>query len=142
MGTVTGVHSLDQALMTLHEWLKDISDELGVGDKEDAFVITRAVLVALRDRLTVEEAADFAAQLPMMLQGVYFHGYKPGNKPLKMKTRQEFVDYVDQNLNRDIDPVDAIHIVYAVLKRRISPGQLADTISGLPQEIAALWIEE
>jgi uncharacterized protein (DUF2267 family) len=133
---------LDLALTTLHEWLKDLNEELGVGDREDAFVIMRAVLVAIRDRLTVEEAADFAAQLPMLLQGVYFHGYKPGNKPIKMKTRQEFIDYVAQNLNRDIDPLQAIHAVYAVLKRRVSAGQLADTVSGLPADIAALWIEE
>jgi uncharacterized protein (DUF2267 family) len=30
------------------------------------------VLHALRDRLTVEEASDLAAQLPMLIRGLYY----------------------------------------------------------------------
>ena len=36
-----------------------------------AYRVLRAVLHALRDRVTVDVAAKFAAQLPTLLRGVY-----------------------------------------------------------------------
>ncbi len=137
--STTGIRSFDQSLSTTLEWLKDVQSEMGFGDIEDAYAATRAVLIALRDRLTVQEAADFAAQLPMLLQGVYYHGYKPGGKPIKMKTSDEFVDYVAKNLVRQIDPVHIVHAVFAVFKRRVTEGEITDVMNILPQEIAALW---
>ena len=43
----------------------------------------RATLHALRDRLTVEEAAQFAAQLPMLIRGFYYEGWNPTDKPVR-----------------------------------------------------------
>ena len=139
MTSITGVHTLDQSISTLHEWLSDLNSELGFGDMEEAYVAMRAVLIALRDRLTVDEAADFAAQLPMLLQGVFYHGYKPGNKPIKMKTSQEFVNYVAKNLTRHIDPVKVIHAVFAVFKNHMSEGQISGLSNILPADITSLW---
>ncbi|OQA04322.1 MAG: hypothetical protein BWY69_00020 [Planctomycetes bacterium ADurb.Bin401] len=139
MTSITGVHTLDHSISTLHDWLNDLNREMGFGDMEEAFVSMRSVLIALRDRLTVDEAADFAAQLPMLLQGVFYHGYKPGNKPIKMKTSQEFVNYVAKNLTRQIDPIKVIQSVFAVFKNRMTAGQIKGLSDTLPAEITSLW---
>jgi uncharacterized protein (DUF2267 family) len=40
-------------------------------------------LYSVRDRLTVEVAAHFAAQLPERLRGVFYDGWNPGRVPEK-----------------------------------------------------------
>lgn len=139
MTSITGVHTLDHSISTMHDWLSDLNSELGFGDMEEAFVAMRAVLIALRDRLTVDEAADFAAQLPMLLQGVFYHGYKPGNKPIKMKTGQEFINYVAKNMTRHIDPMKVVQSVFAVFKNRMTQGQIKGLSATLPADITSLW---
>ena len=45
--------------------------ELGTESKQEAYVVVRATLQSLRDRLPLEEAAHLGAQLPMyLLRGV------------------------------------------------------------------------
>jgi uncharacterized protein (DUF2267 family) len=51
------------------------------------------VLHALRDRLTVNEAAQFGAQLPMLVRGIYYEGWDPTRLPVKMN-REEFLQRV------------------------------------------------
>jgi uncharacterized protein (DUF2267 family) len=45
--------------------------------RSHSYAALRAVLHALRDRLTVEEAADLAAQLPMLTLGVHVNAPDP-----------------------------------------------------------------
>ena len=51
----TGVSTFDQSLNTTIEWLKDLREEMGYDDEQRAFRVMRAVLHALRDRLTIED---------------------------------------------------------------------------------------
>ena len=53
----------------------------------------RAVLHAMRDRLTVDETAHFAAQLPMLVKGVYYDGWDPSRVPKKMH-RDDFLNQI------------------------------------------------
>ena len=89
--TTTGVRTFDQSLETTREWLQEVQELMGLDDEQRAFRVMRAVLQTLRDRLTVEAAAKFAAQLPMLLQGVYYHGWTPAGKPIKIRNREEFL---------------------------------------------------
>lgn len=137
--TPTGVRTFDQSLETTREWLQAVQEQMGLDDEQRAFRVLRAVLQALRDRLTVEEAAQFAAQLPMLLQGVYFHGWTPTGKPLKIRSRQEFLDRVAEGLMRQHDPEEACRIVFRVLEERMPGGVIEDVKRILPEPIRDLW---
>lgn len=137
--TPTGVRTFDQSLETTREWLQAVQEQMGLDDEQRAFRVMRAVLQTLRDRLTVEEAAKFAAQLPMLLQGVYYHGWTPTGKPLKIRSRHEFLDKVAEGLMRQHDPQEACRTVFRVLEERMPGGVIEDVKSILPAPIRDLW---
>ncbi len=137
--TTTGVRTFDQSLETTRQWLQDLQEQMGLDDEQRAFVIMRAVLQTLRDRLTIEGAAHFAAQLPMLLQGVYYHGWTPRGKPVKIRDREEFLDRVAENLMRQHNPEEACRAVFSVVARRMAPGQIENVRSILPEPIRDLW---
>ena len=66
----TGISNLDRSIDKTNAWLAEIAAEFGTEDRQFAYRITRAWLHALRDRLPVQVAANFAAQLPELLRGV------------------------------------------------------------------------
>lgn len=49
---------------------------MGPPDRQMAYHALRGVLFTLRDRLTVEEAAHFASQLPLLIRGIFYEGYR------------------------------------------------------------------
>ena len=137
--TTTGVRTFDQSLETTREWLQAVQEQMGLDDEQRAFRVLHAVLQTLRDRLTVEEAAQFAAPLPMLLQGVYYHGWTPTGKPLKIRSRQEFLDKVAEGLMRQHDPEEACRTVFRVLEERMPGGVIEDVKRILPEPIRDLW---
>lgn len=139
MTTTTGVRTLDSSLQTTREWLRDVQEEMGLDDEQRAYRVMRAVLHVLRDRLTVEEAAQFAAQLPLVLKGMYYHEWNPTGKPLKIRDREEFLDRIAENLMREHDPREACRAVFSVLERRMPGGELDDVKQSLPENIRELW---
>jgi uncharacterized protein (DUF2267 family) len=70
----TGVSNLDRSIDKTNTWLAEIASEFGTEDRRLAYRVTRAWLHELRDRLPVPIAANFAAQLPELLRGVFYDG--------------------------------------------------------------------
>lgn len=139
--TTTGLKTFDHSLATTKEWLKDVKEEMGLADQQQAYEAMRAVLHTLRDRLTVEEATDFAAQLPMLLQGVYYHEWTTADKPLKIRDKEEFLGIIAEKLMGKHPPEDTARAVFKVFKQRITPGQISDVKNTLPPEIRELWAD-
>ena len=79
----TGVENLDRSIEKANAWLTDIDAGFGTSDRRLAYRVLRAWLHCLRDRLSVEVAAHFAAQLPDLLRGVFFDGWTPSRVPQK-----------------------------------------------------------
>jgi hypothetical protein len=64
-----GLEVLDSSYQKTQEWIGSLATQAHL-DKSDAYKALRAVLLTLRDRLPMEEAVHFGAQLPMMLRGL------------------------------------------------------------------------
>jgi uncharacterized protein (DUF2267 family) len=136
---VTGLHTFDLSLLKTKEWLEEIREELNYEDQERAFTAMRAVLHALRDRLSIEQAVNLSAQLPMMLSGVFFEGWSPSGKPLKIRTKEKFLFRVNEELRDDMDAESAVRAVFKMLSRHISEGEIESIKSNLPEHIVDLW---
>lgn len=61
-----------------------------------AYHALRGVLFTLRDRPTPDEAAHLAAQLPLLVRGIYYEGYQPSNKPERYRDKDEWLRRVHQ----------------------------------------------
>ena len=71
------------------------------GHPNKAYLALRTVLHALRDRLTVEEAVDLGAQLPMLIRGLYYEGWTLKGKPHKERTKADFLIHVKKTFEND-----------------------------------------
>ena len=140
----TGVGSLNHAIEQTQPWITDVARAMAGGgsepDREAATTALRAVLAATRDNLVVDEAADFAAQLPTIVRGLYYQGWKPSETPAKDRSRTAFLDRVAAYLaNEAIDPEAASRAVFAVLCERMPGGEPAQVRNMLTAEVKAMW---
>jgi uncharacterized protein (DUF2267 family) len=131
------VDTVERNVHTANEWLKDLAGELGVEDKEVAWRVMRAYLQVLRDRLTVDEAAQLAAQLPDLLRGVFYEGFDPGHQPQKIRDAETFLAMFGERaqLADAQEAARAAAAVTRVLRRHIAEGEMDDAMSQLPKEI-------
>ena len=138
----TTIAPFERTIQTTHTWLEDIQAELGWGaDQHQAYQALRAVLHALRDRLPVDHAAALAAQLPMLVRGIYYEGWHPHGKPVKERHKEDFLAHVESAF-RDtmtIDPEEVTQAVFRVLSKHVTPGEIENVKQSLPTEIRELW---
>jgi uncharacterized protein (DUF2267 family) len=140
--SATNLEVFDNTLQKTNRWLNDAMRLLDTKDKHMAYLAFRSTLHALRDRMTVEEVAQLAAQLPMLMRGLYYEGWDPTGKPLKLRTREEFLDRVAQELPRagdGMDPEALARAVFVVLGERLTEGEIEDLKASLPEKIRELW---
>lgn len=138
--SATGLEVFDSTIQKTNIWLKDLMELLGC-DRHKAYQALRAVLHALRDRLTVEEAAEFGAQLPMLIRGIYYEGWNPTGKPVKERHREQFLARIQQQFKGDAEtnPEILAQAVFLLLQKRITQGEIEDVKHILPLEIRDLW---
>jgi len=139
--TATGLDVFDTTVQKTHTWLNELMEELGLQDKHKAYLAMRATLHALRDRLTVDEVAQLAAQLPMLVRGFYYEGWDPSDKPLRERHKAQFLARMEQQFRGEdrIDPERVARAVFTVLANRVSAGEIADVKNVVPAELRELW---
>ena len=138
----TGLDVFDTTIQKTRVWLNDLMDELNWrGNPQKAYLALRSVLHALRDRLTVEEAVDLGAQLPMLIRGFYYEGWQLTGKPVKERHKEEFVDHIRRAFRDDIrvDPEKVVRAVFKVLARHTSAGEIKDVKHMFPRALQDLW---
>jgi uncharacterized protein (DUF2267 family) len=117
-----------------------VSIEAGIDSLEDARQATAAVLHALRDRLTPDEADQAVAQLPAELKRLWASGRPALRRPLKLR-RREFLERVrvDADL-RSLSQAEMVtDAVFAGLKEQLSEGEAEDIVAQLPRDLKSQW---
>lgn len=133
----------DTTLEKTNIWLRNVMAEMEGEDRQEAYLALRGVLHALRDRLQVNEAVQLGAQLPMLVRGFYYEGWRPSATPRRERHRGQFLEHVREAFPRDadIDSERVTRAVFAVLARRVSEGEIEDVTGMLPGELRDLWPE-
>jgi uncharacterized protein (DUF2267 family) len=134
------VDAIERTVHKTNEWLDDLAHELGSEDHAEAWRVLRAYLQVLRDRLTIDEAAQLAAQLPHLLRGVFYEGFDPGHQPERIRQRDAFLARLADRAGL-ADPAEAARAAAAatrVLRRHVTPGEIDDVLAQLPSEIRAI----
>ena len=105
--------------------------------RNQSYAALRAVLHALRDRLSVDEAAQLGAQLPMLVRGLYYAEWDPSKVPMKLN-RDEFVERIRQQfpyeIEGDIEQLE--RTVLQALRHHIADGEWDDVKAMMPRGLA------
>lgn len=75
---------LEHSVIKARQWIDETAVELGTEDDRAAFRALNAVMHAVRDRITVNEAAQLAAQLLELIRGAFAAGFSP--RPVTYRT--------------------------------------------------------
>lgn len=141
---MSGLSLFDATLEKTNLWIREVMTELGWEDRHRAYLALRGVLHALRDRLQADEAVHLGAQLPMLVRGFYYEGWRPSETPKKERHREQFLEHVREAFPRDEEEIDSERVaraVFAVLARRVTEGEIGDVKGMLPEEVRELWPE-
>ncbi|HEX5308971.1 MAG TPA: DUF2267 domain-containing protein [Solirubrobacteraceae bacterium] len=130
---------IERSVEKTHVWLNEIAEELGVEDRHYAYRALRAVLHALRDRLPVDVAAKFAAQMPTLIRGIYYEDWDPSRTPLAIHDLDAFLQRVahEGRMAGETEASLAVTAVTHTLRRHLS-GEIEELLAVLPDKFKAL----
>jgi uncharacterized protein (DUF2267 family) len=138
------VDTIERNYHEANEWVNDVCRELQIKDEALAWRVLRADLQILRDRLTIDEGAHLAAQLPDILRGVFYEGFDPGRQPEKIRDVDVFLTRIAERaeLPDTSGAGPAAAAATRVLRQHISEGEFDDVMSQLPEEIREVLAAE
>jgi uncharacterized protein (DUF2267 family) len=98
--------------------------------------VRRSVVHALRDCLSVEEAAQYAAQLSMLIRGLYHEGWDPSRVPRKM-TRVSSSNGSGRRSRRRSPAVwrTSIKTVVHSLRHHVTEDEWEDVKASVPKDL-------
>jgi uncharacterized protein (DUF2267 family) len=134
----TRFDAFGHATATAHRWLSQVATTLGTEDRQFAYRALRAWLHTLRDRLTVESAVDFAAQLPELLRGAFYDGWEPTKVPLKYDIDGYLLHFAWQARIPEPDAPSAAARISDAMRALLAPGELDSTLALLPASLREL----
>jgi uncharacterized protein (DUF2267 family) len=134
-----GLETIESTTQKTHEWIARVAESMHM-EKRDAYKCLRAVLQTLRDRLPVDLAVHFGAQLPILVRGLYYEGWEPSKVPIKM-SREEFLEAVRTKIvaDRVIDPVETVQNVLAVVASHMGDGEMQKVMDSFPRDMQSLF---
>lgn len=134
-------HAFEHALHTSDEWLRSVAQEFDTDDLAFVQRTVRAWLHGLRDELSVNSCAHFAAQLPELLRGVYYEGWDPSRVPVEHDLDAYVARFAREAQVRPTEVRHVAAVVTAGLRRNLSAEQLAVAFEQLPAPLRELlWI--
>ncbi|WP_145106032.1 DUF2267 domain-containing protein [Cereibacter sediminicola] len=139
---ISGIASLDHAPQVVAEWLNELQEDLGWSDRARAYLLFRTTLQTVRDFLTVDEAADLAAQLPLLIRGIFFEGWVPSRTPVHPRSVDDFLERVTRHFPTEplAEPDVAVAAVFDLLRRHVSMGEFQQVAWAMRRPLRDLWM--
>jgi len=139
--SATGLDTFDKTIHETNRWLRIVMTELKTDSRRHAYMALRAGLHALRDRIGPENAVHFGAQLPILLRGVYYEGWRPSETPTRERRLDDFLAYVESMLGSKtgVDPADALRASFAAIAELIPFTEVIKLVNVLPRDLRVLW---
>ena len=136
-----GLEVIDRTVHITHEWINELASRLDWGSKSSTLRLFRTVLHLVRDHLLTDEMAQFSAQMPLLVRGMFFEGWVPKNTPIRERSAAVFLDAIEgemMNVKEYRGPED-IKYVFELLNARLSRGEIEDVRASLPKDVRAYW---
>ena len=134
------IRELGGSIAETDAWIGDLAQRLGWRDRSKTYAALIGALHGLRDALPRDEVVYLGAQLPPLLRGLYYEGWRPGahrsaQSPSALCARvHEAVDH-----DPGIDSEAAARAVLAMLAARLPASEIDNVIAASPRSLHALW---
>jgi len=140
--TATGLAGIDTTVQETNIWLKALMNRLETDDRHQAYAVLRSTLHALRDRLGVESSAHLSAQLPLLVRGIFYEGWRPGKVAPKEHHKAQFLRHVADELGPGalFTAEEAACAVFDLLEERIDGGEVRKVVDLLPRDMKDMWL--
>ncbi|MGZ3787847.1 MAG: DUF2267 domain-containing protein [Bacteriovorax sp.] len=137
------VSAFERSLQKSETWISQMQYELKWLNGDSTYHLLRAVLHALRDQLSIDEAAHFSAQLPLLLKGTFYECWNPQKNHSKALSKKEFLEAVMNHLG----PVGSIKFeletgvsaALGVIMNHISGGEMNDIVQSSKDSLKAFF---
>ncbi|MDJ0921910.1 MAG: DUF2267 domain-containing protein [Henriciella sp.] len=141
--STTGLSQFDDTIHTTNVWLKEIMQACDWTDRRDAYRALRVTLHTLRDHLPVEIVAHLSAQLPLLIRGALFEGWKPSVSEIPERDLVSFLDPIQMAFDRKsgVDPEKVAKAVFDVLRKHVSEGEMNHVAQALPRHVRKLLVD-
>jgi uncharacterized protein (DUF2267 family) len=139
----TGHPAIDDAPQVVADWLDRLCGDLDWPEQQQgrAYLLLTETLHAVRDFLTVDEAADLAAQLPLIIRGIFYTGWNPSATPVKPRSRTAFLERVTKRFQKTPleQPERAVEAVFDLLRRQVAEGEMDQVRQAMRKPLQELW---
>ncbi len=142
--STTGLDVFDTTIQETNHWLKLMMVELQTDDRREAYLALRSALHAVRDRIGAMNAVHLGAQLPILLRGIYYEGWRPTETPTHERRLEEFMDHVAAELPPKYrsNAGEVARACFAVMSRCLDQGEMLKLRGRLPHEALNLWPDD
>lgn len=130
-------HAAEQA----QRWVNDLAKDLD-WNEQSAYRLLKAVLQTLRDWLSPAEMADLSAQLPTLVRGIYFEGWKSEVLPGERKKRDFIIGVRSRfGYEPEVDIEKAVKAVFKLLDQHLSHGEIVQVRNSMKKALRDMWLE-
>jgi uncharacterized protein (DUF2267 family) len=113
-----------EAAQEARNWIGELMNELNC-DERKAYLVLRAVLHGLRDRLSIDEVATLSAYLPTMIRGLFLEDWQP-SRVATVRARPGVLDIgLQVEVIDEMEAGIAISAAAEMLDRRIAQARRA-----------------
>lgn len=126
------VSVFERSLHKSEAWIIEMHNDLNWLSNDKVYHLLRAVLHVLRDQLSIDEAAHFSAQLPLLLRGTFYECWNPKLNRSKGLTKKDFLEAIRNNLDHadrlSFDLETGVGVALGVIMNHVSPGEMGDVV--------------